>query len=93
MSRDALIDRITIEHDMSRAAAERVLKTVLEGIVGTVAKGDELQFVGFGTFKRVERKPRTGRNPQTGEPVAIAGGWSPKFVPGAKFKTRVAEEA
>jgi nucleoid DNA-binding protein len=45
--------------------------------------------VGFGSFKVVKRKARTGRNPQTGAEIQISASNTPKFVPGKGFKDAV----
>ena len=89
MNRKELAGRVATEHGLSQAAAERVLKTVVETIVTTVRKGGEVGIVGFGTFKQVKRAARKGRNPATGEAVKVAAKKIPKFVPGAPFKATV----
>ncbi len=89
MNRIELVEKLAAEHDLSKAAAARILDTVFSSIVAAVKKGDTASFVGFGTFRQVKRAARTGFNPRTGEAVKIAAMKVPKFVPGAGFKAAV----
>lgn len=66
-----------------------IVDTALETIVNTVASGEKVSLVGFGTFETTERAARTGRNPQTGETLAIPASKSPKFKAGKAFKDTV----
>jgi hypothetical protein len=52
-------------------------------------QGDVVTLVGFGTFKVVKRKARTGRNPQTGAEIKISASKAPKFVAGKALKDAV----
>jgi nucleoid DNA-binding protein len=67
-----LIAAIALRHDMSKAEATRVVDTALGFIADVVASGRPVTLSGFGTFTTRHRKARTGRNPATGAPVAIA---------------------
>ena len=58
----------------------------IDGVVKSVKKGNKVAFVGFGTFSVSKRKARTGRNPQTGEPIKIPARKVPKFSAGKTFK-------
>lgn len=89
MNKAELIEAIAQDTDMSKAAAGRALNAVLETIVKAVAKKEDVQLIGFGTFKSVKRAARVGKNPRTGEPVKIAATTVPKFSAGAAFKTAV----
>ncbi|MFW6052922.1 MAG: HU family DNA-binding protein [Desulfosalsimonas sp.] len=66
----------------SQAAVDCVLQTITKAL----SKGDSVTLVGFGTFKPVTRKARTGRNPQTGAPIRISARRVPKFTPGKGLK-------
>ena len=57
--------------DATKACAEKALNTVLDAIKAGVKKHKKLQLIGFGTFSVVERKARTGINPQTKEKIKI----------------------
>jgi len=91
MNKTELIDSIADKTDQTKADAANFLDALLETIEATVAKGDKVQLVGFGTFEPQHRAARTGRNPQTGEPLEIAEATLPKFTPGKLFKDRVVE--
>lgn len=65
------------------------LNAVLDTIVKTVAKKQDVQLIGFGTFKAAKRAARTGKNPRTGEKLKIAAATVPKFSAGAAFKAAV----
>jgi DNA-binding protein HU-beta len=90
MNKSELIETIAGAADISKAAAERALSAMIDAVVKTVAKGDTVTLVGFGTFKSSKRAARTGKNPKTGEPLKIAATTVPKFSAGATFKTAVA---
>lgn len=90
MNKSDLINAIVATSDgASKAAAERALDTVLTAITTEVASGGTVTLVGFGSFKAVKRAARSGRNPATGEALAIAAATVPKFTPGGEFKARV----
>ncbi len=89
MNRAELIDAMADKADLSKAAAERCLNAMLEGISGAVAKGERVTLVGFGTFYPARRAARTGRNPRTGKEIRIAAATVPKFIAGAQFKAAV----
>jgi nucleoid DNA-binding protein len=88
MNRAELVEKIQKElgGETSKAAADRALSAVIEGIKTGVKKSKAVQLIGFGTFKAVSRKARTGINPKTGEKIKIAASKSVKFSPGAEFK-------
>jgi len=72
--------------DATKACAEKALNTVLDAIKAGVKKNKKLQLIGFGTFSVVDRKARTGINPQTREKIKIKASKVIKFKPGAAFK-------
>ena len=74
----------------SRKAASDALEAVVDTIIREVAKGGSVGITGFGTFEKVARAARTGRNPRTGETVRIRKTSVPKFRPGTQFKEYVA---
>ena len=89
MNRQELIAAVADKTGVTKVDADKVLKAVIEVVTETVAKGDKVQLVGFGTFERVERGEREGRNPQTGKTIKIAACKAPKFTAGAAFKDAV----
>ncbi|MEO7069464.1 MAG: HU family DNA-binding protein [Nostocoides sp.] len=75
----------------SRKAATDALEAVLDTIIREVAKGSKVGITGFGTFEKVARAARTGRNPRTGEKVRIKKTSVPRFKAGTSFKDVVAD--
>ena len=61
----------------------------LEQMSETLASGERIEIRGFGSFSLHYRAPRIGRNPKTGESVALAGKHVPHFKPGKELRERV----
>lgn len=74
-----------------RQLAAMAVEAMVDAVLREVAAGGTVGITGFGTFEKVDRAPRTGRNPHTGAPVPIAATSSPRFRPGAYFKEVVAD--
>lgn len=89
MNKAELIDAIAADCDLSKAAAQRALESLIENVIKTVGNGDSVQLVGFGTFLSGNRAERTGRNPRTGEDITIAAARTVRFSPGKAFKDAV----
>ena len=89
MNKAELIDAIVKETELTKAAATRALNAVLDTVVKTMAKKQDVQLIGFGTFKAAKRAARMGKNPRTGDAVKIAAATVPKFFAGAAFKAAV----
>ena len=68
---------------------ELIVATILEEISAALARGDRVELRGFGAFTAKKRDARTGRNPRTGEPVAVSGKAVPYFKPGKELRERV----
>ena len=90
MNRAELIAALAERAELTRAQASRMLDAVLEVITATIAAGEQVALVGFGTFKRALRAAREGRNPATGATLKIAATKLPKFAAGATLKAAVA---
>jgi len=89
MNKSELIDAIAAEADVPKAQAGRVLDAMVNVVGDTLAKGDQVSLVGFGTFLVREREARTGRNPRTGQTIQIAASKTPSFKAGKALKDRV----
>ena len=89
MNKTQLIDKIADGADISKAAAGRALDAFVEAVTETLQEGETVSLVGFGTFSVRERAARTGRNPQTGEPIEIAAAKTPGFKAGKSLKDAV----
>ncbi|MBK7685799.1 MAG: HU family DNA-binding protein [Rhodocyclaceae bacterium] len=90
MNKSELIEQVAAAADLSKAAAEKAVAALIATVVKTVAKGDTVALIGFGTFKSSKRAARVGRNPATGKELKIAATTVPRFTAGATFKTAVA---
>lgn len=75
--------------ELTKTAIKTVLQTEQAMIMGAVAGGDKVTYIGFGTYEKRERSARTGRNPQTGEELHIEAKTVPAFKPGKGFKDAV----
>ncbi|CAM3802141.1 TPA: HU family DNA-binding protein [Bacillus cereus] len=89
MNKTELIKNVAQNAEISQKEATVVLQTVVESITNTLAAGEKVQLIGFGTFEVRERAARTGRNPQTGEEMQIAASKVPAFKAGKELKEAV----
>ena len=90
MNKSEMIDAIAARTELSKVACARALDAVIDTIVETVAAGEAVTLVGFGSFKASARASREGKNPKTGVKIQIRETVVPKFTAGATFKSRVA---
>lgn len=86
MNKAELVAAIALKAKISKVAAESCLDSTLAIIKKTISNGDDVKLVGFGTFCRAQRKPKTGRNPKTGQTYKIPTTNVPRFKPGKEFK-------
>lgn len=70
---------------------EFAVKTIIEHMAQTLASGGRIEVRGFGSFSLHHRPPRMGRNPKTGESVALGDKYVPHFKPGKELRERVNE--
>ena len=90
MLRSELIARLQAESDgLTASDVEDIVDVVFDSIAGQLQKGGRVELRGFGTFTTRERTGRTGRNPRTGEPVAVASKRLPHFKPGKELRERL----
>ena len=68
---------------------ERIVATILDEITAALARGDRVEFRGFGAFSVKHRGARTGRNPRTGESVSVAEKVVPYFKTGKELRERL----
>ena len=86
---NAMMDRVQNGDVKNKTAMSRVIDAFCESVTAEVANGGDVTLIGFGTFKKVEKAARAGKNPRTGEKIQIAAKSAPKFVPGKSFKDAV----
>jgi DNA-binding protein HU-beta len=89
VNKSELIDAITQDADLSKAAAGRALDAVINAVTGALKDGESVSLVGFGTFAVKARAARAGRNPQTGATIQIAAANIPSFKAGKALKDAV----
>ncbi|MDO4177700.1 MAG: HU family DNA-binding protein [Phascolarctobacterium sp.] len=89
MNKTELIAAVAEKAGMTKKDVEKAISATLETVKETVAKGDKVAVVGFGTFEPRQRKARTGLNPQTKKKVKIKAATVPAFKAGKAFKEAV----
>lgn len=90
MTRSELVARIAAQNPHLFARdVEAVVDTILDRIAGALVDGDRVELRDFGAFSTHEIKPRTGRNPRTGEVVAVAAKRHVGFRPGKGMRARL----
>ncbi|WDN89943.1 DNA-binding protein HU-beta [Desulfosarcina sp. BuS5] len=90
MKKVELIEKMAQDAGISKVVASDALNSFLANVTKALQEDDgRVTLVGFGTFSKVRREARTGRNPQTGEPINIEACNVVKFKPGKKLKDAV----
>jgi DNA-binding protein HU-beta len=90
MNKAELVDAVALKSELTKVAAAKAVDAVLATITETVAKGDTVSVIGFGSFEARKRAARNGKNPKTGEAIKIAATTVPAFKAGKAFKDKVA---
>jgi DNA-binding protein HU-beta len=89
MKKAEFIEAVASKSELTKQDAKKAVDTLFETITTTLAKGEKVQLVGFGTFEVRERAERTGRNPQTGKEITIPATKVPGFKVGKELKEAV----
>ena len=90
MIRSELIQEIADDNPhLYQRDVENIVNTIFEEIIGAMAKGDRVELRGFGAFSVKKRDARTGRNPRTGESVAVEQKHVPFFKTGKLLRDRL----
>ncbi|MBU2488274.1 MAG: HU family DNA-binding protein [Proteobacteria bacterium] len=90
MNKPEVIDRMAKEAGITKTQAATALSSFIGSVKTALKKKDgKLTLVGFGTFSKVRRKARKGRNPQTGEAIKIKATNAVKFKPGKGLRESV----
>ena len=79
MNKSDIVSRVAAQSSLSRAAADSVVNAVFTAIGDGLSRDEAVAIAGFGTFSIKKRAARAGRNPRTGEPIAIAASSVPSF--------------
>lgn len=89
MNKVQLIDSIADQAKLSKADAKKALDAFVDTTTDALKKGDRVALVGFGSFSVAKRNERTGRNPQTGQPITIKAKKVVKFKAGSDLANTV----
>ena len=89
MNKLDLVTKISEKTGLTKKDAEKALNGFVDCVKESVAAGENVQLIGFGTFELRSRAAREGHNPRTGEKVKIAATKAPAFKPGKAFKEAV----
>lgn len=89
MNKSDLIAAVAAKTGETKKNAEASINAMIDVIAETLASGDKIQLVGFGSFEVRQRAARKGRNPQTGKEMKIAAKKAPIFKAGKALKDAV----
>ncbi|MFD1427285.1 DNA-binding protein HU-beta [Kroppenstedtia sanguinis] len=89
MNKTELIEQVAESTGKTKKESANLVDAVLDSIAEALQKGEKVSLIGFGNFEVRERAARTGRNPQTGEPIEIGASKIPAFKPGKQLKEAV----
>ncbi len=90
MTRSELIELLAQEQiQLDAQDVQLAVKTMLQRMTAALASGERIEIRGFGSFSLRFRPPRIGRNPRTGEAVALSAKHVPHFKPGKELRDRV----
>lgn len=88
MTKADIVDRIALATGLTKIETEAVVEGFLTTVVEAVSAGERIELRGFGSFRAVERAPRTARNPRTDTPVPVPRRLAPVFKPALEFRRR-----
>ena len=90
MTKAEIVEKAAKDAGISKVAAAAVLSSFMGSVTKALKKKNgKVTLVGFGTFQKVRRKARKGRNPQTGAPIKIKATNVVKFRPGKKLREAI----
>ncbi|MDI9501074.1 MAG: HU family DNA-binding protein [Bacillota bacterium] len=89
MNKAELISSIAAKSGLNKKNSEAALNAIIASVEESLAKGDKVVLVGFGTFEVRERAARKGRNPQTKKEIMIPASKAPAFKAGKGLKDAV----
>ena len=93
MTKADLVDEVIRVASLSKKQAEIVVNTVFDSIVDALQQDDKIELRGFGSFRVRRRRSRQGRNPKTGDRVAVPAKRIPYFKPGKELKDLINGDA
>ena len=88
ITKSELTLRLSETQKLAKGKAEQVVNVMFDAMAGALERGERIEIRGFGSFEVRSYKPYEGRNPRTGETIAIAASRQPAFAAGKGFKDR-----
>lgn len=92
MTKAELVTQVALKTELTKQQTAEVVDLLLECIIKALQAGDKVELRGFGSFRRRDRRPRQGRNPKTGEVVAVSAQSVPFFKTGKMLQARLNPE-
>ena len=89
MNKAELVEKVASQTGLTKRACREAIDAITSTISDSLASGEKVTLVGFGSFKVRQRKARRGRNPQTGREIQIPAKEVPKFDAGKSLKEAV----
>ncbi len=90
MTKSELIEQLIDQNQqLSIKDVELAVKTMLDHMTESLSEGERIEIRGFGSFCLHYRAPRVGRNPKTGDSVALSAKYVPHFKPGKDLREQV----
>lgn len=86
MTKTELVDKVAKDLEITKKKAAAAVEATLASIKEAVCAGEAVTFIGFGSFKMVQRTAREGRNPRTGKKLKIPAKKAVRFTAGKAFK-------
>ncbi len=93
MTKAELVEMISEKTLFSRLESADLLEQVFEILKETLERGEKIKISGFGNFIVLEKRPRKGRNPKTGEELMISGRRVLTFKPSSKLRKALNKES
>ena len=93
MTKAELVKEVAQAADLTKKHSEVIVNVVFQSIINALQQDEKVELRGFGSFRIRQRRPRQGRNPKTGEAVALSGKHVPHFKPGKDLRERVNDSA
>jgi integration host factor subunit beta len=93
MTKAELVEKVANTTQLTKKHAELIVNTVFESIVQSLKEGEKIELRGFGSFRIRHRGARMGRNPKTGDRVAVPPKRIPYFKPGKELKELLNNES
>lgn len=89
MTKKDIALKISDDSRIKQTTVKVVVQKTFDCIVAALARGEKVELRNFGVFKVKERRPRTGRNPRTGEVVPVPSRKVVVFKPGLEMKKQI----